>query len=48
VTEWQWDLNFVVGALAFDFWGWPPLSVSFCVEFSRQLRHRTEEQTGKF
>lgn len=48
VTEWQWEPNFAVGALAFDFWGWPPLSASFRARFGRQLGHRTAEQTGKF
>jgi hypothetical protein len=48
VTEWQFGSGFALGALAFDFWGWPPLSVSFCAEFSKQLEHRTETQMGKF
>ncbi|MEV0173558.1 hypothetical protein AB0I00_20875 [Streptomyces sp. NPDC050803] len=48
VTEWQWDSSFAVGALAFDFWGWPPLSVDFCESFARQLGHRTVEHMGKF
>ncbi|MDI3403200.1 hypothetical protein [Streptomyces cavernicola] len=48
VTEWQWDTNFAVGALAFDFWGWPPFSVGFYATFSRQLGHRTVEHMGKF
>ncbi|NBE50428.1 hypothetical protein [Streptomyces boluensis] len=48
VTEWQWDGNFAVGALAFDFWGWPPFSVGFYERFSRQLGHRTAEHMGKF
>lgn len=48
VTEWRWDSGFAVGALAFDFWGWPPLSAGFRAEFSRRLGHRTAEQTGKF
>lgn len=48
VTEWQWEPNFAVGALAFDFWGWPPLSTTFCMAFGRQLGHRTTEQMGKF
>jgi len=49
VTEWQWGASdFAVGALAFDFWGWPPLSTEFCAEFSRQLGHRTAEHMGKF
>lgn len=48
VTEWQWEPDFALGALAFDFWGWPPLSPGFCAAFSRQLGHRTVQQTGKF
>ncbi|MGW3739867.1 hypothetical protein ACWD62_04465 [Streptomyces sp. NPDC005146] len=48
VTEWQWESNFAVGALAFDFWGWPPLSVGFRATFSQQLGHRTVEHMGKF
>jgi hypothetical protein len=48
VTEWQFDSGFALGALAFDFWGWPPLSDSFLAEFRRELGHRTEEQSGKF
>ncbi|MBW5482184.1 hypothetical protein GPJ59_09880 [Streptomyces bambusae] len=48
VTEWQWDSGFALGALAFDFWGWPPLSTSFRTAFSRQLGHRVAEHTGKF
>lgn len=48
VTEWQWESNFAVGALAFDFWGWPPLSVGFYATFSQQLGHRTVEHMGKF
>lgn len=48
VTEWQWESNFAVGALAFDFWGWPPLSADFCATFRRQLGHRTVEHMGKF
>ncbi|MEU7061989.1 hypothetical protein [Streptomyces sp. NPDC046197] len=48
VTEWQWEPNFAVGALAFDFWGWPPLSASFCATFRQQLGHQTVEHLGKF
>ncbi|MFJ9850376.1 hypothetical protein [Streptomyces sp. NPDC101150] len=48
VTEWQWELNFAVGALAFDFWGRPPLSAGFRATFGRQLGHRTVEHMGKF
>ncbi|GLW09347.1 hypothetical protein Misp01_44760 [Microtetraspora sp. NBRC 13810] len=48
VTEWQFGSGFALGALAFDFWGWPPLSVSFQAELSRQLGHRIEAQMGEF
>jgi hypothetical protein len=48
VTEWQFGSGFDLGALAFDFWGWPPLGAGFCAEFSKQLGHRTEKQVGKF
>ncbi|MGV9301903.1 MULTISPECIES: hypothetical protein [unclassified Nonomuraea] len=48
VTEWQFGSGFALGALAFDFWGWPALSISFHAEFSKQLRHLIEVQTGKF
>jgi hypothetical protein len=48
VSEWRFGSGFDLGALAFDFWGWPPLAVAFLAEFSRRLGHRTEEQTGKF
>ncbi|MFF2852858.1 hypothetical protein ACFVT5_42215 [Streptomyces sp. NPDC058001] len=48
VTEWQWESGFAVGSLAFDFWGWPPLSAGFCARFSQQLGHRTAEHMGKF
>ncbi|MGW1894921.1 hypothetical protein ACWCP6_32470 [Streptomyces sp. NPDC002004] len=48
VTEWQWESNFAVGALAFELWGWPPLSAGFCATFSQQLGHRTVEHMGKF
>ncbi|MFD6274276.1 hypothetical protein ACFWFI_01565 [Streptomyces sp. NPDC060209] len=48
VTEWDFGPGFDLGALAFDFWGWPPLGVSFLAEFRAGLGHRTEEQSGKF
>lgn len=48
VTEWQFGSGFDLGALAFDFWGWPPLSINFHAELSKQLGHRIEVQTGKF
>lgn len=48
VTDWQFGSGFDLGALAFDFWGWPPLGVNFRAEFGKRLGHRTEEQMGKF
>ncbi len=48
VTEWEWPSGFALGALAFDFWGWPPLTDSFVTEFAAQLGHRIEHHTGKF
>ncbi|MEU9012678.1 hypothetical protein AB0D12_23515 [Streptomyces sp. NPDC048479] len=48
VTEWEWPTGFALGALAFDFWGWPPLTDSFFAEFREQLGHRSEEHMGKF
>ncbi|MER6141710.1 hypothetical protein ABT174_16790 [Streptomyces sparsogenes] len=48
VTEWRFGSGFDLGALAFDFWGWPPLAAAFLAEFAERLGHRTGEQTGKF
>ncbi|GAA3980352.1 hypothetical protein GCM10023085_73380 [Actinomadura viridis] len=48
VTEWDFGDNFDLGALAFDFWGWPPLADAFYEEFTRRLGHRTARQSGKF
>lgn len=48
VTAWHWADNFALGALAFDFWGWPPLSDDFVTEFAARLGHRIEHHTGKF
>lgn len=48
VTEWRFGSEFALGALAFDFWGWPPLNTGFHAELSKQLGHRIEVQTGKF
>lgn len=47
VTQWQWEANFAVGALAFDFWDWPELSDGFCETFSKQLGHRIVQHGGK-
>jgi hypothetical protein len=48
VTAWEWDESFALGALAFDFWGWPPLSDAFQDAFRRRLGHRTATHQGKF
>ncbi|MFE3317457.1 hypothetical protein [Nocardia sp. NPDC059195] len=48
ITSWQWADDFALGALAFDFWGWPPLTDEFVTEFTAQLGHRTEHHMGKF
>ncbi|MFC8529276.1 hypothetical protein [Nocardia sp. NPDC057227] len=48
VTEWGWPSGFALGALAFDFWGWPPLTENFVTEFGAQLGHHIEHHTGKF
>ncbi|MFE6923157.1 hypothetical protein ACFVAV_19165 [Nocardia sp. NPDC057663] len=48
ITEWRWADGFALGALAFDFWGWPPLTDEFVTEFGVRLGHRTEHHTGKF
>lgn len=48
VTEWDFGPEFDLGALAFDFWGWPPLGVRFLTEFRARLGHRTGTQSGKF
>ncbi|MBC7299677.1 MAG: hypothetical protein H5T78_01855 [Nocardia sp.] len=48
ITDWRWDDGFGLGALAFDFWGWPPLTDEFIAEFTAQLGHRVEHHAGKF
>ncbi|MFF7334624.1 hypothetical protein ACIQU5_00370 [Streptomyces sp. NPDC090306] len=48
VLEWTFDSDFVLGALAFDFWGWPPLAIGFLARLQRQLGHRTADHSGKF
>jgi hypothetical protein len=48
VTDWDFGSGFVLGALAFDFWGWPPLNTGFHAAFRGQLGHRAEDHTGKF
>ncbi|BDT88516.1 hypothetical protein IU485_08010 [Nocardia cyriacigeorgica] len=48
ITEWRWPSGFALGALAFDFWGWPPLTDAFVAEFAARLGHRVAHHTGKF
>ncbi|MFC9438739.1 hypothetical protein [Nocardia sp. NPDC057030] len=48
VTEWQWPAEFALGALAFDFWGWPPLTDEFIADLAKQLGHNIDHQSGKF
>ncbi|WP_067861160.1 hypothetical protein [Nocardia shimofusensis] len=48
ITSWQWADDFALGALAFDFWGWPPLTDDFVTEFGARLGHRIVHHTGKF
>ncbi|MGW6621103.1 hypothetical protein ACWF99_07720 [Nocardia sp. NPDC055002] len=48
IIDWQWPGGFALGALAFDFWGWPPLTDEFIAEFTARLGHRVEHHTGKF
>ncbi len=48
ITTWRWADDFALGTLAFDFWGWPPLTDEFVTEFTAELGHRTEHHTGKF
>ncbi|MFC4124634.1 hypothetical protein [Nocardia rhizosphaerae] len=48
VTAWSFADGFALGALAFDFWGWPPLTESFVAEFATRLGHRIVHHSGKF
>lgn len=48
ITAWHWADDFALGALAFDFWGWPPLTEEFVTEFGARLGHRIVHHTGKF
>lgn len=48
ITSWEWADGFALGALAFDFWNWPPLSDSFVAEFAAHLGHRIVQHGGKF
>ncbi|MGW0182707.1 hypothetical protein [Nocardia sp. NPDC003345] len=48
VTDWRWPAGFALGALAFDFWGWPPLRETFVAEFGGHLGHRFDHHSGKF
>ncbi|MFJ2835147.1 MULTISPECIES: hypothetical protein [Nocardia] len=48
VTDWEWADEFALGALAFDFWGWPPLTDEFVAELGARLGHRIGHHSGKF
>ncbi|MEU4319405.1 hypothetical protein ACFV24_09335 [Nocardia fluminea] len=48
ITDWRWPWGFALGTLAFDFWGWPPLTDEFVAEFTARLGHRVDHHTGKF
>ncbi|MFK0259696.1 hypothetical protein [Streptomyces sp. NPDC090445] len=48
VTEWQWPDYYALGALTFEFWGWPPRADNFVAELGRVLGHRTVQHMGKF
>ncbi|MFE7721790.1 hypothetical protein ACFU44_22420 [Nocardia rhizosphaerihabitans] len=48
IAEWNWADCFALGSLAFDFWGWPPLTDEFITELGARLGHRIEHHTGKF
>ncbi|MCX4094726.1 hypothetical protein [Nocardia sp. alder85J] len=48
ITAWHWADDFALGCLAFDFWGWPPLTEDFIAEFAGRLGHRIGHHTGKF
>ncbi|MFE6861719.1 hypothetical protein [Nocardia sp. NPDC057668] len=48
ITEWTWADEFALGALALDFWGWPPLTDEFVAELTTFLAHRVEHHSGKF
>ncbi|WP_040794450.1 hypothetical protein [Nocardia higoensis] len=48
VATWRWADDFALGSLAFDFWGWPPLTEEFVAEFGARLGHRFVHHTGKF
>ncbi|MEV5972178.1 hypothetical protein [Streptomyces sp. NPDC051921] len=48
VTDWQWPDEYALGALTFEFWGWPPLSDDFVAELTGRLGHRTARHLAKF
>ncbi|MFD7975443.1 hypothetical protein [Streptomyces sp. NPDC059071] len=48
VTGWQWPDEYALGALTFEFWGWPPLSDEFVAGLTDRLGHRTARHMGKF
>ncbi|KAF0846025.1 hypothetical protein [Nocardia caishijiensis] len=48
ITTWSWSDDVALGALAVEFWHWPPLSETFVAELSAHLGHRVAHHTGKF
>lgn len=48
INGWTWSDDFALGALAVEFWHWPPLHDTFVSELATQLGHRTVHHTGKF
>ncbi|MFF5973859.1 hypothetical protein ACFY7C_20250 [Streptomyces sp. NPDC012769] len=47
VTDWRWGDAYALGALTFEFCGWPPLSDTFVEDLGRRLGHRTSRHMGK-
>ncbi|MEU8897375.1 hypothetical protein [Nocardia sp. NPDC048505] len=47
VADWHWSSGFTLGALAFEFWGWPPLTEEFQQELAARLGHRIVRQVVK-
>jgi endogenous inhibitor of DNA gyrase (YacG/DUF329 family) len=39
VTAWRYDTHYGYGNLAFRFWNWPPLKLTFLDDIRRELGH---------
>ncbi|MGV9414945.1 hypothetical protein ACWDOP_34030 [Nocardia sp. NPDC003693] len=48
ITEWRWADEMALATLAFDFWGWPPLTDAFVAECAARLGRPVARQSGKF